>query len=361
MKTVMRGLGYCLLMWAATYSALTLGTSVQELQASGHLQIASELSPGTGIVPGQRVKLTLEIATDTWFTGGTRIDIPEVPGLVILQTDQFASNASETRNGSSWVIQRWTLDIYPQRTGEFTIGAVPLHIRVNAGESGNIEGKVQSPPQQFSVSIPESLEDAEQWVATPEFRVSQSFDHPLEGLAVGDAFEQEVTFEASDVLAMMLPGYDASKQMGLAAYPSPPTLENSSNRGQNLASRSVRISYVVEQPGQYLLPTRDYYWWNTQSGKLELLSLPETRIDVAGTAPADQPTQTPFAISPRHWLLLAACVALLIAAVLLVRRLLPRLPLSLWREQLSQRLDRLKGLFKPALPTKLNPGSSVEE
>lgn len=361
MKAIKPWLGRCLLLLAITYSALTFGTSVKELQASGHLEVASEISPSTGIVPGQRVKLTLEIATDTWFAGGTRIDIPEVPGLVILQTDQFASNASETRNGSSWVIQRWTLDIYPQRAGEFTIGALTLHIKVNTGENSNIEGKVQSPPQQFSVSIPESLEDVEQWVAAPEFRVSQSFDHPLAGLAVGDAFEHEVTFEASDVLAMMLPGYDTQKQTGLAAYPSPPTLENNSNRGQNLARRSVRISYVVEQPGQYLLPARDYYWWNTKSGQLELLSLPETRIDVAGTAPADQAIQTPFAISPRQWLLLAACVALLIALVLLVRRLLPRLPLSLWREQLSQRLNHLKGLFKPALATRLNPGSSAEE
>jgi len=50
-------------------------------------------------VPGQKVTLTLEIATDRWFAGGTRIGIPEVPGLVILQTEQFASNASETHNG----------------------------------------------------------------------------------------------------------------------------------------------------------------------------------------------------------------------------------------------------------------------
>lgn len=361
MKAITPWLGRCLLLLASAYSALTFGMSVQELEVSGHIHIDSELSPSRGIVPGQRVKLTLEVATDTWFTGGTRIDIPEVPGLVILQTDQFASNASETRNGQSWVIQRWTLDVYPQRVGEFTIGALPLQIQVNAGEDGNIEGKVQSPPQQFSVAIPESLREAEQWVAAPEFRVSQSFDHSLEGLAVGDAFEQEVKFEASDVLAMMLPGYDTGKQAGLAAYPSPPRLENNNNRGQNLASRSVRISYVVEQPGQYLLPARDYYWWNTQSGKLKLLSLPETRIDVAGTAPTQHATKTAFSISPRQWLLMAACAAVLIASALLARRLLPRLPLSRWRVQLCELMYRLKGLFKPALATRLNPGNSAEE
>ena len=361
MNMIKPWLAGCLLTLTTAYSAFTFGTSLQELEASGHIQVDSELSPSTDIVPGQRVKLTLEIATDTWFTGGTRIDIPEVPGLVILQTDQFANNASETRNGQSWVIQRWTLDVFPQRAGEFTIGALTLQIQVNAGDNGNIKGEVQSPPRQFSVAIPESLAEAEQWVAAPEYRVSQRFDRSLENLAVGDAFEQEVTFEASDVLAMMLPGYDTRKQSGLAAYPSPPTLENSNNRGQNLASRSVRISYVVEQPGQYLLPARDYYWWDTQRGKLTLLSLPETRIDVAGTVATQQATKTPFSISARQWLLIAACAAVLIALVLLARRLLPRLPLSRWQEQLSQLLHRLKDLFKPALETRLNPGSSAEE
>ncbi len=78
-------------------------------------------------------------------------------------------------------------------------------------------------------------------MAAPKFRVSQIFDHSLEGLAVGDAFEHEVKFEASDVLAMMLPSYETGKQPGLAAYPSPPTLDNSNNRGQNLASRFHRF------------------------------------------------------------------------------------------------------------------------
>ena len=351
----------CLLALATIYSGSVFAQSLQELQESGHLRIDSALSPSADIVPGQRVKLTIKIATDTWFTGGTRIDIPEVPGLVILQTEQFASNASETIKGQSWVVQNWSLDVFPQREGDFTIGPVSLHIQVNAGDNGNISGAALSPPQQFSVAIPPSLAQAKHWVAAPQFSVEQQFDRSLEGLSVGDAFEQEIVFAASDVLAMMLPDYDGAEQAGLAAYPSPPELNNSNNRGQNLARRSVRISYMVEQPGDYLLPAREYYWWNTLSGKLTLLSLPETRIEVAGTASAQRATEKSFSISARQWLILGAGTVLLIAAILLAKRLLPRLPLAHWKTQLSQRWQRLRGLFKPALATQLNPGSSAEE
>ena len=90
-------------------------TTLEELQAQGHLQVSASIRPDGTLVPGQKLSLVLEVATDRWFSGGTRISIPEVPGLVILQTEQFASNASEVRGGQSWVVQRWTLDVYPQR------------------------------------------------------------------------------------------------------------------------------------------------------------------------------------------------------------------------------------------------------
>lgn len=362
MSTARHRLALSLLLWAGLFiGGAARAVTLEELQAAGHLQISSSLNPNSGIVPGQRVELILETVTDTWFAGGTRISIPEVPGLVILQTEQFASNASERRDGKSWVIQRWTLDVFAQRAGDFTIDGVTLRVQINASDDGNVAGEVTSPPQHFTATIPPSLAQVKQWVAAPEFSISQSFNHSLKGLAVGDAFEHEVKFEASDVLAMMLPDYEAAQQPGLAAYPSPPTLNNSSNRGQNLASRTQRTSYVVERPGSYLLPAHDYYWWNTQSGALELVSLPETRIEVSGAAVADESETTGLAISPRQWLLLGAGLALLLGAGLLARRLLRALPLQRWRQMMSEQWHRLRALFKPALATRLNPGSSSEE
>jgi hypothetical protein len=352
----------CLLLVASGYSALSFGTSLQELQKAGHVSIQSELIPNTAIVPGQRVALNLTVATDSWFTGGTRIDIPEVPGLVILQTEQFASNASEIRNGTSWVLQRWTLDVFPQRAGDFTIGPVSLQVQVDAGAAGAVSGALSSSPVQFTVAVPESLAVAEHWVAAPEFRVDQTFDRPLQALRVGDAFEQQVVFEAADVMAMMLPSYSVTSQPGLAAYPAPPTLENSTNRGQTLARRSTVISYVIEQPGNYVLPATDYYWWDTTKSRLQLLSLPETRFEVTGAATAAEPSQrATYFISPQQWLALGASVVLIIIAIYLATTLLPRLPLSRWRMQLARQIRRLRGLFKPALATQLNPGSNAEQ
>jgi hypothetical protein len=354
-----RGTRWLLLLLLACNSALTEDSSVAQLLAAGRLQIDSNLDPAVNIVPGQRVKLTLEIATDSWFTGGTHIGIPEIPGLVILQTEQFASNASETRNGQTWVIQRWTLDVFPQRVGDFTIDALPLRLQVNDGEGGEAKGEVRSPAVQFSVVLPDSLATAEQWVAAPGFTVTQNFDRALDDLAVGDAFEQEVRFEATDVLAMMLPTYEPERQPGLAAYPVPPVLDNSNNRGLSMASRTARISYVVEQPGEYRLGAREYLWWNTARGKLELLSLPETRIEVTGDGP--QAASTGSSRNRRSLLLVVGGLAATVAALWLAARFLPRLPWSRTAALFSRLARKWRALRRPALADRLNPGSSAAQ
>ena len=103
----------------------------------------------------------------------------------------------------------------PQRPGRFTITPIRARVRLNAGESGDIEGELLSPATRFSASLPPGLEPDQRWVAAPTFSATQLFDRTLQGLEVGDAFERELRFEASDVMAMMLPTFAAEQLPGL--------------------------------------------------------------------------------------------------------------------------------------------------
>ncbi|MBT4518589.1 MAG: hypothetical protein HOC23_01180 [Halieaceae bacterium] len=344
-----------LALCVACQSAPALARSVAELYSEQRLQVSSELIPATNIVPGQQVKLVVKIATDRWFTGGTRLKIPEVAGLVILQTDQFASNTSENRGGQSWVVQRWSLEIYPQRNGSFTIPPIDIRVEVNGGDDGSVEGILHSQALQFNATRPESLGRAEHWVAAPSYTVSQRFDRVPVDLHIGDAIEREIVFEASDTMAMMLPGFSIEQLPGLRAYPEPPVLNNTSNRGTMTARRIERISYVVEREGRYQLPSQDYFWWDTRTGESQLLSIPAVEVVAGPGAVSTLENPTSRNISPRQLLLALALLASVLPVFILANKYLSRIPMGEIGAALRRVGTGLAQLRKPALPARLNP------
>ena len=355
---MMRQLLVCLLTLAAVLPALG-DDDLQALVRAGELSVNSSMDSGL-LVPGQRAELVVEVATQNWFTGGTRIRIPEIPGLVILQTQQFAANASETRGGQTWVIQRWALDVYPQRAGEFTIPAIAMTVQVNGGDAGNLSGELEAPAVSFTVSLPAELEQAPFWVAAPEFSVSQSVDRSIDALQAGDAFTRRIEFTARDVQAMMLPAFTEEPVSGLAAYPAPPQLENSTNRGQITASRLQTISYVAEEPGSYLLPQQDFFWWNTTTGELELLSLPALEVEVTGAAGAAT-ADTPALLHRQTLIVLGTSAALVTLLGWLLLRFRPWRLLQRYRAPALRLWRQVQALRRPALPKRLNPDNSAAE
>lgn len=333
----------------------------QTLLASGALEVSAFMANTGTLVPGQRAELVIEIATPTWFSGGTRIRLPEVPGLVLLQTEQFAANASEVRNGDTWVVQRWSLDLFPQRPGVFKVPPIELRVAVNAGEQGNVDGELFTPEVIFEAAVPPQLEQADFWVASPAFKVKQRLDRDTAALQPGDAFERRITFEADDVQAMMLPDFVTATPAGLAAYPAPPVLENTNNRGQASSSRVEVISYIAQQPGEYQLPAQDFFWWNTESEALEVLTLPAVNVLVEGetsiaTLSADS------SLTAKSYLGIGTGTLAVLALLWLVcRHRYGRAALSALAAATGKLQRWLHKLRQPALSKRLNPGSNAGE
>ena len=346
------------LVCTALFPSDLRAASPQDLIRQGDLPINTSVIAGGSVVPGQKIGLRIELATTRWFTGGTRIEIPEVPGLVILQTEQFASNASEVRAGQTWVIQRWTLDVFPQQAQAFTVGPIPVQVSVNAGGSDSAKGQVFAPAVNFTAAIPDVLSDGvadgETWVASPTFAVEQSFDRNLDGLSVGDAVERTVRFEANDVLAMMLPALNDQGAAGVTAYPSPPVLDNRNNRGTQTARRTEVISYVVQVAGTWTLPAQRFHWWDTQSQALKAVELGAITFTVVASEGETSDGQSAFIPSPKT--LLLTLLALIVAGIsVFLLRKLPKPPYP-WFRAAWDRLHRaLSVALNPVLPDTINP------
>ena len=107
---------------------------------------------------------------------------------------------------------------------------------------------------------------------------------------------------------------------------------------------------------------RAFAWWDTGTRRLRWISLPDTEFSVGPGVAARTGTglALPWLTNEQRLLLLGGLV-LLCAALWLVWRLLPKLPLARWRRQLENAWHFLQALRRPALPASLNPGSNAEE
>lgn len=261
-------------------------TTLEELQQVDKVRINSWVEPQDGIIARQQVKLQIEVATDTRFSGGAKIGHFEIKDAIVLQREKFAVNSTRTDGDKDWTVQQWTLVVYPLRSGSFEIPAIPITLSIAGENLESITGKINTNPLVFSAKQPEALRGKKGWVATTRFDVEDSFDKPIEELKPGDALIRIIHMSADDLPAMMLPKFDAEDISGIAIYQKPPQVSDKVNRGDYFAERIETLTYVLEKPGEYLLPARSYYWWNLESGSLETIELPAKLLRVTSSSHA---------------------------------------------------------------------------
>ncbi len=301
-----------------TYAA----PSLERLLDDDRVRIRSWVQPNSHAVVGQQLELNIEVATSSWFSGGTRISRFEMDDAIVLRRNKFAVNSSRREEGYTWSVQLWTITIYPQRSGSFEIPAIDVHVSVSTplNPTTAISGILQTQPHQFNALLPEAIENKSinQWIASSEFSVSDEFDKPLgeepnaDLVGAGDAIRRTITLRAENIAAMMLPAINVSSAEGLAAYMRPARLEDRVNRGSYIAIRREVISYVAENEGVYTLPEISLHWWNTQTSSLEQIILPSRQLRV-GSAAADSSLfqAQSFPRSLAYWLTVGLVIAVL--------------------------------------------------
>ncbi len=261
-------------------SPLLIAQTLDSLQQQGRLSIETRIVPVDNIIAMQQLELQIEVATDRWFSGGTRIGHFEISDAIVLQREKFAVNSTRVEGGVTWTIQTWSVTIFPQRAGHFRIPAIPLTITVSDEDLQQITGQLSTEPMDFSAIVPEPLQGKPNWVASPVFSVKESFDRKLENFKPGDALIRTVKFSAEDTPAMMLPTLTSLELEGMSVYSKPPVLSDKANRGDYLSERTEVLTYVFEKPGDYQLPEEVFYWWNLQKQALQEIVLPAQMLQV---------------------------------------------------------------------------------
>lgn len=298
----------------------------------------------------QQITLYLELATNRWFTAGTRISQFELPGVMVKQRSDMATNFTQRQDGETWSHQRWELSLYPQQSGQFEIPAIAVRATVARPEGGSRQITLTTRPQRFAAALPDpALTVGGRWLSASNLTLNQTWrssgDNRAEDdngsdmgeLRVGDAITRTVTASGQDTLSVLIPALipalEGTDQ--LQPYPAQPRLSDTQERGEYLSTREDQTTYIVQQGGKLTLPPLELSWWNSQLGQLETLTLPGQTLRVHHT-PAS------WLAAYWHWLIGVASglalLALIRVAIARYYRHHPR-PLSwqygtaIWRQQ----------------------------
>ena len=291
----------------------------------------------------QQITLYLELATNRWFTAGTRIGQFELPGVMVKQRSELATNFTQRRDGETWSHQRWELTLYPQQSGQFEIPAIAVRVTVAQPDGGSQPLTLTTRPQRFAAALPDpALTVGGRWLSASNLTLSQrwqnSADDQADGeLRVGDAITRTVTASGQDTLSVLIPPLIPviDNDERVQAYPAQARLDDSQERGEYLSSREDQTTYIVQRGGELTLPALELRWWNSQTRQLETLTLPGQTLRVR---------HTPASWLAAYWPRLAAGVgalALLVLMLLAIARYYRHRPrplgwqygAAIWRQQ----------------------------
>mgnify|MGYP000526233972 CR=1 FL=1 len=217
---------------------------------------------------------------------------PEVENAVIESLGEPRIYTTQVQ-GNAYNVTEYPFAIYPQKSGKLTIpssvlsGAIAANSRRfmfdpfgNAGKpirrkSKAIEITVKAIPTSYPKNVPwipaRNLSLTEQWApVNPEFKV-------------GEPATRSVTLTATGVAASLLPPLPQPSGDNVKIYPDQPTYGSAPGPDGIQSERTESYAVIPTKGGVVTLPKINVHWWNTVTDTMEIASIEQQAIQVAGT------------------------------------------------------------------------------
>lgn len=227
---------------------------------------------------------------------------PELPDAMIEKLGDDAIYTTQISGVTYGVIER-KYAIFPQKSGTATIKPLVLTADIVARgkqsffssqitqrrvlKSNPITLNVQPIPSEFSNST---------WLAAENVELSQAWSGDFSQMKVGEPITRTIKLVARGATVGQLPELNKQIDPQLKAYNDQPLLNEDKTSAGIIATREEKIAFIPSKAGSYTLPEIKISWFNTQTQKIEIATLPEVNLTVLGevqsAVPQIQPPQT---------------------------------------------------------------------
>jgi BatD DUF11 like domain len=275
-----RGIGIALLLLQclAAHNAGAQGSAPEPI-----LEVA--IDPPR-VVVGQKTTLRIDVMAPNYMTSPP--DLPDFQLRNAITRQLQSVNRSEERSGTAYAGVRFKFVIYPQEPGSYAIAGQKAKVRYAAEPPATREVTIAVPRIAFQAVIPEAASGLSPFIAAKTLTVEQAIQRSSDKLKAGDSVTRVITIKAEGTPAMLLPPMTFPAIDGLALYPAQPSLQDKTGSRTDVLS-STRVdsaTYMLERPGEYLLPAIDVRWWNDANQKVELAHLDSVPLQVAANPAA---------------------------------------------------------------------------
>ena len=242
--------------------------------------VRTALTPADGIVIGQPVHLSVEVLFPGEMARPPLVKVGEAPGVQIMRFESQATTIRDTIDGQNYVGQSFDFVVFPRRGGAVD---VPAPVVTLLDKAGDPVGTLQGQPTHFSTTVPPGIDPSGPVLAASRVSVEQAWspDPASAHLKAGGAITRTVTRRASGVPALGMAEFRFTTPNSVRVYVDPPEVNDKVSRGVVDGSRTDKVTYVFERPGDYALPALTQPWWDIDARQARSATLPGATISIS--------------------------------------------------------------------------------
>jgi hypothetical protein len=180
--------------------------------------------------------------------------------------------------------------LFPQQSGRLGITPVRAEVRLPSKSSfdpfrtGGEIHQLRSQPLFVDVGpIPAEFKGP-YWLPADKVELREEWQGDLTGLVAGEPITRSLSLLADGLTAAQLPELELIPIAGIKQYPDQAELENRRSAKGVTGQRLQKVALIPGSAGIYLVPAINLPWWNLQSGKMEIATIPARELIVNAAA-----------------------------------------------------------------------------
>jgi hypothetical protein len=260
-----------------------------------HDQLVLELvADKTEVFVQGQIILTLRLlsATDISAYQFGDIEIEELDAVIEPLGDvrQYQTRIAD----KSYLVLEQQFALFPQQSGRLSVTPVRAEVRLLSNLSFDpfrTGGEVrQLRSQQLFIDvapIPAEFKGS-YWLPADKVELREKWQGDLNGLVAGEPITRSITLLAEGLTAAQLPEMELLPIDGIKQYPDQAELKDNRSTSGISGRRVQKAALIPGTAGRYLVPQIKLPWWNLQTGKMEIATIPSRELIVNPAAEASK-------------------------------------------------------------------------